>query len=72
MTSAGGPSKVPLPLHPQDSPTQTFGCRTTPHTCRRNGLPVCALVRPDGLCLAPPTTWGKRYAELLAKLDERG
>jgi hypothetical protein len=43
-------------LHPMDSEKQTFGCRTgTPEFCAKNGLPqVCALVRADKICYAPP------------------
>ncbi len=65
MKPARKPHPIHLPLHPQDGATQTFGCRTVPYTCVRIRLPICALVRPDGLCLAPPLSWKKRYAELI-------
>ena len=55
------------PLEPTDSATQTVGCRhTNPDICAKNGMPsVCALVRSDGLCLAPPLSWPKQYQKLL-------
>lgn len=55
------------PLHPQDSETQTVGCRhTNPAICGKNGMPkVCALVRADGMCLAPPMSWPKQFKKLM-------
>jgi hypothetical protein len=56
-----------LPLHPEDTPTQTFGCRhTRPTVCARNLLPVCAFTRADTLCLAPPVTWKRQFMKLNA------
>lgn len=54
------------PLLTQDSEVQTLGCRhTNPDICSKHSLPkVCAFVRSDGLCLAPPTTWAKQYRKL--------
>jgi hypothetical protein len=54
------------PLLPQDSEVQTVGCRhTNPSVCSKHSLQrVCAFVRDDGLCLAPPTTWPKQYRKL--------
>lgn len=53
-------------LHPLDSETQTVGCRhTNPDICGKNGLPkVCALVRADEICLAPPSSWPKQFLKL--------
>jgi hypothetical protein len=56
------------PLRPGDTPRQTVGCRlTNPEICNKHSMEsVCAFGRADGVCLAPPTTWAKRYATLLA------
>jgi len=56
------------PLHPLDSETQTYGCRHThPEFCAKNRLPkVCALVRADHLCHAPPHLWAKQFKRLRA------
>jgi hypothetical protein len=62
-------SKRHEPLLPGDTPTQTIGCRhTNPAICAKNAMPtVCALARADGVCTAPPATWPKQYAKLLAQ-----
>ena len=54
-------------LHNDDTETTTVGCRSiNPANCGRNMLPdVCAFTRPDGKCLAPPTSWKKQYQLLL-------
>ena len=54
------------PLHPLDTAKQTFGCRyTNPDFCAKNRLPkVCALVRADGICLAPPHLWPGQFRKL--------
>jgi hypothetical protein len=54
------------PLHPLDTEQQTFGCRhTNPDICSKNCMPkVCAFVRPDKICLAPPTSWPKQFKKL--------
>jgi hypothetical protein len=70
MTRPTQANKFHLPLHPQDSPIQTAGCRTNPNVCGRKGLPVCALVRADRLCLAPPSSWPRQYARLLAGAEK--
>ena len=56
------------PLHPLDSEKQTLGYRhTNSDICAKNGLPkVCALVRADKLCVAPPMTWPKQFQKLKA------
>lgn len=58
--------KFHAPLHAQDSPTVTHGCRhTNPDICRKHSMPgVCAFVRADGLCQAPPRTWPRQYEAL--------
>ncbi len=55
------------PLHPEDSEAQTVGCRhTNAEICGKNELPnVCAFVRGDGMCLAPPRSWPRQYHKLL-------
>jgi hypothetical protein len=57
------------PLHSQDTPTQTVGCRhTQPDICAKNRMPkVCAFARTDGMCLAPPQSWPKQFAKLKAQ-----
>ena len=62
------------PLHPEDTETQTLGCRhTNPIICSRHSLPtVCAFVRDDKMCLAPPKSWPKQYAKLKSLLDQEG
>lgn len=54
------------PLKPNDSSTQTEGCRhTNPSICGNNSLPdVCAFVREDGMCMRPPKSWPKQYERL--------
>jgi hypothetical protein len=56
------------PLHPKDSETQTVGCRhTNADICSKNEMPhVCAFVRGDGMCLAPPKSWPRQYQKLLS------
>jgi len=56
------------PLHPLDSETQTYGCRyANPDFCAKNRLPkVCALVRTDKICYAPPHFWPKQFQKLKA------
>ena len=56
------------PLHPLDTGEQTVGCRHShPSFCSKNRLPkVCALVRKDHICHAPPHSWKKRFLELTA------
>ena len=59
-----------LPLHPNDTPVRTHGCRhTNPDICAKNAMSsVCAFVRADGMCLAPPASWAKQFR----KLSDRG
>lgn len=58
--------RLRAPLRQGDSAERTRGCRhTNPDICRNNSMPeVCAFVREDGFCLAPPLSWGKQYAAL--------
>jgi hypothetical protein len=53
-------------IHPLDSEIKTFGCRhATPDFCGKNGMPkICAFVRPDKICLAPPQGWSKQFQKL--------
>jgi hypothetical protein len=57
------------PLHPMDTEKQTFGCRhTNPDICANNSLPgKCAFVKPDKICLIPPTSWPKSFLVLKNK-----
>ena len=54
------------PLLPEDSETRTVGCRhTNADICKKYQLDsVCAFVRQDGMCTAPPSTWAKQYRRL--------
>ena len=49
--------KIPFhaPLHPQDTETQTYGCRqNNPDICSSNDLKgVCAFASKDGICRKP-------------------
>ena len=67
-------SALHAPLHPLDSEVQTHGCRyTTPEFCAKNRLPkVCALVRKDNICLAPPQFWRKQFKKLKAEATPAG
>jgi hypothetical protein len=55
------------PLLEGDTAQKTVGCRhTNPDICAKHSIPaVCAFVRPDGMCLAPPASWPKQYEKLL-------
>ena len=59
------------PLHEADSEKQTYGCRhTNPIICARHNLPtVCAFVRENNICLAPPLSWPKQYRKLKEDQD---
>lgn len=54
------------PLRPEDSPTQTVGCRhTLPRICGKHCMPKkCAFVNSDGICYAPPQSWPKQFLKL--------
>jgi len=54
------------PLHPDDTIEQTVGCRhTTPKNCAKNSMPdVCAFVRSDNMCQAPPRSWPRQFDKL--------
>ena len=60
------PNIFHAPLNALDSETQTVGCRhTNSDICAKNGLPkVCALVRADKMCFAPPVSWPKQFQKL--------
>ncbi len=51
----------------EDSEKQTLGCRhSEPKICGKNSMPaVCAFVRADEMCQAPPRSWPKQYDKLL-------
>jgi len=51
------------PLQERDSESKTVGCRhTNPDICAKHSLAsVCAFVRSDGMCLAPPARWPKQF-----------
>jgi hypothetical protein len=54
------------PLQPGDREDRTVGCRQSqPACCGRNSNPaVCAFARADGFCLAPPTSWKRKFTAL--------
>ena len=54
------------PLAAGESPRQTLGCRhRSPECCSKHSMPsACALVRADGICLAPPGSWPKQFERL--------
>ncbi|MFI5298383.1 MAG: hypothetical protein ACHREM_09815 [Polyangiales bacterium] len=59
------------PLCPEDTETQTVGCRhTAPSTCLRNSLAgVCAFAREDNTCVEPPISWARQYRKLKVLQD---
>jgi len=63
------PNAFHAPLKPKDTAEQTVGCRhTQPAICSKHSMPkVCAFVRPDGMCLAPPMSWKKQFLKLKAE-----
>jgi hypothetical protein len=63
-------SRFHEPLNPLDTEKQTYGCRhTQPNICARNQLRnVCAFVRKDNVCLAPPLSWPKQFQKLKQEL----
>ena len=72
-----GQTKKQNPFHaalkPKDTLKQTVGCRlTNPNTCSKNSLPkVCAFVRSDEMCLAPPSSWAKQFLKLKAGIEKK-
>ena len=60
------------PLRDGDTLEQTIGCRhSKPQLCGKALLTnVCAYVRKDGVCTAPPRSWERLYARLLAELED--
>lgn len=60
--------KIPFKaaLKPEDSETQTYGCRqNNPSICKNNGLfGVCAFVNDDCICRKPSAAWRKQYNKL--------
>jgi len=67
-TTKKKPNPFYAPLQPKDSAAQTAGCRHThPDICAKNSMPnVCAFVRTDGMCFAPPASWKKQFVKLKA------
>ena len=63
-----------LPLTTNDTEGQTLGCRhSNSDVCAKNGMEkVCAFVRPDGLCVAPPLSWAKQFRKLKAASEVVG
>jgi hypothetical protein len=61
-----GSNAFHAPLHEVDTETTTLGCRhTNPDICAKNQMPkVCAFVRVDGMCTAPPASWPKQFRRL--------
>lgn len=60
--------KIPFhaPLHPQDTETQTFGCRANnPDICGSIEAPnICAFACSDCICRKPSRAWKKQYQKL--------
>jgi hypothetical protein len=59
------------PLREGDRPDRTVGCRhTNPDVCGKHSIEkVCAFVRDDNMCLAPPVSWKKQYERLASMKD---
>lgn len=60
---------VHSPLRPEDTSTQTYGCRAyNPDICANADTPkICAFVRKDCICMKPPRSWKKQYKVLGGK-----
>ena len=54
------------PLRPEDTETQTYGCRANnPDICGNNGFPnICAFSSSDCMCKKPSRAWKKQYIKL--------
>jgi len=54
------------PLNPQDTETQTYGCRANnPDICGNIEVPnICAIVCSDCICKKPLRAWKKQYLKL--------
>lgn len=52
-------------LYPQDSETQTYGCRANNcNICGSNYMDaICAFVTKDNICKKPSRAWRKKYLE---------
>jgi len=61
------------PLNEGDTDKQTIGCRRDhPNLCSKNTLEaICAFVRGDGVCKAPPTSWPKQYLKLKTSAEKK-
>lgn len=65
-------SKNPLqfslktPLHPEDTESQTYGCRANnPDICKNCYVEgVCAFSSQDKICKSPSAKWKKYYVQL--------
>ena len=55
-----------VPLNPQDTEQQTYGCRANnPDICGNIGLPnICAFSSTDYICKKPSRAWKKQYNKL--------
>lgn len=53
-------------LRPEDTETQTYGCRATnPDICGNNGLPnICAFSSSYCMCKKPSRAWKKQYIKM--------
>lgn len=59
--------KFSAPLNPQDTETQTYGCRANnPDICKNAYMEgICALVDSDCICKQPSKAWKKQYQKLM-------
>jgi hypothetical protein len=58
--------KFSAPLNPQDTASQTYGCRANnPDICGSCYIEgVCAYTRDDEICKKPSSAWKKQYEKL--------
>ena len=58
--------KFNAPLNPQDSETQTYGCRANnPDICGNCYIEgICAFASEDNICNKPSVAWKKQYQKL--------
>ena len=61
------------PVQPGESESRTVGCRyKRSRDCPKNRMRnVCAFVREDGICLAPPVTWKRHWRKIVTASEEK-
>lgn len=62
--------KYSVPLNPQDTEKQTYGCRANnPNICGSCYIEdVCAFTSKDYICKKPSAAWKKQYQKLKGEI----